>query len=326
MIEETYEGQLAEIAGRVPGGGCVVLLVPTTDVDQAAALANDLAQLIGREKIGHTLLFSLEASPSVLDHEIGVEQDVGVVDILARKVTVAQAAAHGRARGFIYVPAGRHGPAEAGLIRSAAWRGLTASAMARGATVLAFVPRARFYSVVGSAAGADQGSDPPRIDGVVWLGPRPMNLPRSFDLPVLGALEPPCAPAPPEGGGGESRAVEPAVVGGYGWRAVDHPPGRPAARFERRPGARPDGRRSKAFAGVMVVMFLAAMAVAAVSIIRSSRPLSLLPGNDPLWLQPFERDSGAAPNDSSSAPQDSSSASNDSSSASGDSSSSPRSP
>jgi hypothetical protein len=256
-MEETYEHQLETIAAAIPPGGRLVGLVPTIDADQAAALAGDVAGTIGRARDGHTLLLTLDPTGS-LDHEIGVEGGAGLTEILAGKVSLAQAAAHGRARGFIFVPAGGAPADGAAIAASPAFRQLCASAMARGGTVLIHAPRE-----VLDAAG-------PELDGVIWLGSAldPAGVPDGWS--ALGALLPPGPPAEP---------ATPRPSGPSGKPL----PGAPVRRPPRRSG-RPQAPR--AVTAILVVVVLGAIALTAFVVARSRPPASFLPDNDSLWLAP----------------------------------------
>ena len=246
-MEEIYQRQLQAAADRLPGRPCRVALVPLTEPDQAAAIANDFAQLAARARNGHTLLFSLESAPAALDHEIGVEEGEGLVDILAGRVTLAGVAAHGRARGHIYVPAGRHARDPAAMLRSRAWDALARSALERGGTVLAFVPRETWEERAGGA-----------WDGVVWLGAAPgSRAPTSDDEPpALGSVGLPGkagtgVEVPGVGGPGSGRAASPGpAVGRSGER-------RRLAHARRR-------TRYRRTAAVLIVLSLAVLALVAV--------------------------------------------------------------
>lgn len=285
-MSETYADRLKRIAGAVPRRPCVLALVPTLTTSHAAGLASDLAQRLARERAGHTLVFSLEDAPSRLDHEIGVEGGEGLTGVIEGRLPLARAAASGRARGFIYVPAGRSPAAGVDLVRSSAWRSLVESALGRGGTVVVFLPR----EVLEAARGA---ADQPtaRFDGVVWLGPEPPDV-AWLPWRVLGALDlpegrpsrsaPSASTGPPPGeeagvtaGAGEppggsrhaAAHVSPPLVGGASRRA----------RQER------ERRRRQLLVTAMVVVFLAALAVAAIALVGPERREAFLPENEPLW-------------------------------------------
>lgn len=173
-MDDSYERQLAEIVTRLPRRPCVVALLPTIPLDQAAALASDVAQSIGAAQPGHTLLTSFEEGPARLDHEIGVEDGRGLTDVLSKRAAMAEVAAHGRARRFIYVPAGSEAAAGVSLLRSPGWRALSQAAVRGGGTVLALVPADVF---VAAFRASDNGSansaaaSKPLFDALVWLGP-----------------------------------------------------------------------------------------------------------------------------------------------------------
>ncbi len=166
-MEEAYERQLdllAEAAGPDQGR---IALVSTIPLQQAAALASDLAQTIASRRPGHTLLISLEDGPSRLDHEIGVEGGGGLTDVLRGRATMSRVAARARARRFIYVPAGAAPADAAALVRSRAWEALVAAARRGRGTVLAFL----------AVDVLEDLARPPRpvgrFDAVVWLGGEP---------------------------------------------------------------------------------------------------------------------------------------------------------
>ncbi len=169
-MDETYERQLADIVARLPRRPCVVALVPTIPLDQAAALASDVAQSIGAAQPGHTILTSFEESPARLDHEIGVEDEHGLTDVLSRRAMMAEVSAHGKARRFIYVPVGASGAAGESLLRSPAWRALSRSALRGGGSVLAFVPSDVFDATLRASrnGSSEFGS---LFDALIWLGP-----------------------------------------------------------------------------------------------------------------------------------------------------------
>lgn len=165
-MDERYERQLAEIAERTPRAPCQVALIPTIALDQAAALANDVAQSIGEARHGHTILTSFEPAPARLDHEIGVEEGPGLSDVLAKRATLREVAALGRARGFIYVPAGAAAAPGEALLESDEWRVLVANAKRRGGTILSFIPSHILEAIVQSSTYGPG----PQFDALIWLG------------------------------------------------------------------------------------------------------------------------------------------------------------
>lgn len=167
-MDQAYQDRLAEVAGNLPDRPTAIVLIPTLPLDQAAALANDLAQTIGSRRSGHTILTSFESPPSHLDHEIGAEGTDGLTEVLSQRTTLARAAAHGRARRFIYVPAGPSAVRGDVLLRSEAWRALSRTALEGGGTLLAFAPP---EVLVAAGEGRVEGTTGARFDGVVWLGP-----------------------------------------------------------------------------------------------------------------------------------------------------------
>jgi len=258
-MNETYERQIEEVAREIPEGPCLVALVPTIGADQAAALAGDLAQQIARGRQGHTLLVSLEDPPATLDHEIGVEGGPGLTAILAGRATVAGVAAHGRARGYVFVPAGEEAAPGRALARSPAFRSLCASAVRRGGTVLAFAPAATLPP-----------DAPPFAAGIVWLGaPAPGTAPAGWR--TLGSLRPPSGPGVP-GAAGSGADVE---------------RGRPGLGASVRASRRRRGRRrGRLFVIVLAALVLGGLALTAYALLRPPRSEPLLPQNDSLWLAP----------------------------------------
>lgn len=286
-MSETYVNRLERIAGALPRGPCIIALVPTVTRVHAAGLANDIAQRVAHGREGHTLLFSLEDAPSRLDHELGVEGGAGLLDVIQGRLPLARAAASGRARGFIYVPAGKTPAPGADLVRSAAWRSLVDSAVARGGTVVVFMPR----EVLEAARGA---ADEPtaRIDGIVWLGPEPADV---VWLPwvVLGSIDlpdgvPPRRPSPAEPP--PERADD---------RAARSPtPGVPplVRGVSRRARRERERRRQQLLVTTMVVVFLATLAIAAIALVRPDRREAFAPEAPPQWSSPADT---AAPADTS---------------------------
>jgi len=260
-MNETYERQIDELAREIPERSCVVALVPTIDADQAAALAGDLAGHIARDRAGHTLLVSLEDPPAALDHEIGVEGGPGLTEILAGRATLAQVAAHGRARGYIFVPAGAGAAPGRALVASPAFRSLCDSAVSRGGTVLAFLPPA-----------AVPAEPPPHVAGLVWLGP-PAPDEVSEGWAVLGSLPPPGGPEPPP----RTAASTESEARGLGAGA--------------REARRRRGHRSTRILGiVLAVIVLAGLALTGWALLRPRDEAPFLPQNDSLWLEPGSPD------------------------------------
>jgi len=309
-MSETYADRLERIAGSLPPGPCVLALVPTIAEAHAAGLASDFGQRVAHGREGHTLVFSLEDAPSRLDHEIGVVGGEGLTDVIEGRLRLARAAASGRARGFIYVPAGRTPAAGVELVRSPAWRSLVESALSRGATVIVFMPR----EVLTAARGtADQPTV--RLDGVVWLGPEPAAewLPwtvfGSLDLPETGPsrAEPPTsrpddrvrtpdAPSASPAGADAGRVDDPGADRSSPSRPSPAPASpllvRGASRRSRRERER---RRQQILVVVMIVAFLATLALAAIALVDPERREAFFPENDPYWSSPA--DSGSSPAD-----------------------------
>ena len=288
-MEETYERQLQVIVDRIPAAGCVVALVPTLDDDQAAALASDAAGSIGRARRGHTLLLTLDRSGS-LDHEVGVEGGPGLTEVLAGDVSLAKAAAHGRARGFIFVPAGTTPPPQAESVAASAALGrLCASAVERGATVL----------IHGRPGDVASLSFEP--GGVVWLGPHPQShtLPESWD--VLGELLPPGPPTVAESPGTDPPGDDPVSVADETTAEADPGDGSspPAGTHTVVRGPARSSRRRRLPGPVtitLIAVLLGAIALTAFIVGRSRAPALFLPENDSLWLAPPDAtDSSAVP-------------------------------
>ncbi len=256
-MEKTYELQLESVVDAVSDDGSFLALVATIERDQAAALASDLAQFVGRSRTGHTLLISVEDAPVALDHEIGVEGGAGITQVLAGESSVARVAAHGRARGFIYVPAGDQAAAASEVWGSKAFRAFAENAVTRGGTVLAFVDEEVLV-----------GASPTRAGAVVWLGPEPDSPQIPPNWRVLGSLLPPGFEAP-----------VPRVSTTT-----------PTIRFSS-PRHGKDARKSKALrrpalAVLLTAIFVAAMALTVFVLSRSGAPDSFLPENDSLWFSP----------------------------------------
>ncbi|MFV1986421.1 MAG: hypothetical protein ACC682_04030 [Gemmatimonadota bacterium] len=254
-MEKTYERQLESVVAAVPDGGCLLALVPTIERDQAAALASDLAQFVGRGRTGHTLLVSVEDPPAALDHEIGVEGGGGLTQVLAGETSVAQVAAHGRARGFIYVPAGEAAAAASRVWGSRAFRSLVSNAVARGAVVLAFVAE----EVVAETSLPGPG-------GVVWLGSEPDDAPGQWR--TIGALLPPGVEPP-----------APRVLATPAPIKVSSPRSGPDAR-------KVNALRGPLLAALLTVVFVAAAALTVFVLSRSRDRGSFLSENDSLWFSP----------------------------------------
>lgn len=281
-MDETYTRQLDGLAGALPPGPCRIALVPTIPATDAAALASDLAQVIGRGRSGHTLLFSFEPGPGRLDHEVGVEDAGGLVDVLAGRVRLADIAAHGKARGFIYVPAGKGANPGAALLGSAAWRALSGSAVRRGGTVLAFLPREVHDDAPSGAKSL--------FDLQVWLGPPGP----AAAWPVAGAVDLPgrsvAAPqAPVDRDAGPpplrlalSERMGPADEGSRWGRVSRHRPGRLRHRVR---GAL--DRHRKTFTTVLLILTYATAIWLIVLAIRASEPWNLFSDEeDSTWAAP----------------------------------------
>jgi hypothetical protein len=262
-MEESYERQLESALAAFPDEGCLVALVATIELDQAAALASDLAQVIGRSRTGHTLLVAIEDAPPALDHEIGVEGGAGLTEVLAGTKTVSQVAAHGRARGFIFVPAGDSPGPAVDVLGSRALRALATTVGGRGGAMLLFLP----IEALDSAA-------PPTVDGVVWLGPEPDREAVPDGWRTLGTLLPPgfTAPARPSVASSPRVASTPAPIKISGPR---HGPDARKSKAVRRPFAAALLTAAVVFATALTVFVLA----------RSRGPDSFIPENDSLWLQ-----------------------------------------
>ncbi len=287
-MSETYAARLQSIAQAVPEEPCVLALVPTIAESHAAGLASDLAQAIARGRKGHTLLFSLESGRARLDHEIGVEGGMGLTDVMEGRVPLARAAASGRARGFIYVPAGRAPRDGTRLVRSAAWRSLVESAVDRRGTVLVFAPREVLEAAHGSA-----DEPPARFEGVVWLG-LPPSPPPALPWPILGSVPLPGGgpPSPDrEAGGAPARPPIPGPAGSARPAVSDAPPLVGAGR--RRPRGARERRRRGWLPAALLIAILAAVALVAVALLRGESGEPFLPQNDSLWRTPVRPDSSA---------------------------------
>ena len=274
-MDEKYRTSLDAAADAVPDGGCVVALVSTIESDHAAAIASDIAQLVGGGRDGHTLLLSLDAA---LDHEIGVEPAEGLTEVLGGGTSLARAAAHGRARGFVFVPAGANPADPVALLESTAFRSLTASAAGRGGTVLVFVP-GEAWSVAKTEV----------IEGVIWLGPPPEGRDATARRPSLGSVRPPASPSPAESRSPrEDRVRRPTAQRVIATRGAGP---RPVQR-----GTRPAaGDRSRWVLAVLVAVAVLTVVLSVVIASRARRPASFLPQNDSLWLNPPTADEADPP-------------------------------
>lgn len=245
-MDARYQEELRTIAQRLPSRPCVVALAAAGEIGRAAAMASDLATEIARRRAGHTILFSLEAAPVVLDHELGVESDLGLGDVLAGRVTVRDIAARSGARGFIYVPAGRSPLPPARVLGSPGWAKLAASALERRAALLLFLEAAALppesTGVVEGAVllgGSEQGSDAGGITILGWL-----RAPRAAQAPPASRVAAPTA---------EPEAFRPVLD--------------PKARVARRRHGMPD---SRAFGIMVIVAVLLALVVLAVAVLESA--------------------------------------------------------
>ena len=176
--------------------------------------------------------------------------------MLSGAATMAEVAAHGRARGYIYVPAGDDPAPGPALFHSPAFRSLCRSAIDRGGTVLAFLPE---DVASANAAGA------PQIDGVIWLGAAPKAAGLQSPWKTLGTLLPPGSDPHPEHG---VRPRPPIVRGA-----------------SRRMRTARERRRYRVLVAMLIAVFLAALGLAAF-VLGSDGEVSFLPDNDSIWLTP----------------------------------------
>ncbi|MDX1393118.1 MAG: hypothetical protein R3195_01960 [Gemmatimonadota bacterium] len=272
-MEETYERELERTAAAVPDRGCLIALVATSSTDQAAALASDLAQLVGRARRGHTMLVSVEDAPPALDHEIGVEGGAGLTEVLEGAATAASVAAHGRARGFIYVPGGAAPRPASEVLRSPRFRRLSESATSRGGALLAFLALDALADAEGLPAS-----------GVVWLGGEPGPDVVRPPWPVLGTVLPPgprpAGPQPPPSAVADAPSESGSPPSAYSMSPLKLSG----------PRTGPDPMKLRALRGPVVAVVLATLlATAAVTMLmvsRSRNDTSFLPENDALWFAP----------------------------------------
>ncbi len=241
-MDARYREELRRIAQRLPSGPSVVALAAAGEIGRAAAMAGDLAAEIARRRAGHTILFSLESAPAALDHELGVESDLGLGDALAGRATVRDIAARSGARGFIYVPAGRSPLPAARVLASPGWRKIASSALERRAALLLFLEAA---ALTPESAGA--------VEGAVILGGAE-DAPDACGAPIFGRLHAPRA-APRA-----SRVAAPAAEPDA-FRPVHDP----RAKVSRRRHGMPESRAFGIMVIVAVLLALAALALAVLS-------------------------------------------------------------
>ncbi len=242
-MDAQYQQELRRIAERLPSGPFVVALAAAGEIGSAAAMAGDLAAEIAGRRTGHTILFSLESAPAALDHELGVESELGLGDALAGRATVRDIAARSGARGFIYVPAGTSPLPAPRVLTSPAWRKIMTSALERRAALLLFLDAG---TLTAESAGV--------VEGTVLLG-QAASEPDVGGTPILGWL-----PAPrlaPRASRVATLAPEPEV-----FRPVD-----PGARVHRRRHGIPE---SRAFGIMVIVAVLLALVVLMVAVLESA--------------------------------------------------------
>ncbi len=242
-MDSHYQQGLRRIAERLPSGPCVVALAAAGEIARAAAMAGDLAAEVAGRRAGHTILFSLESAPRALDHELGVESDLGLSDALAGRATVRDIAVRSGARGFIYVPAGTSPFPALRVLTSPAWRKIAASALERGAALLVFLEAG---ALTPESAGA--------VEGAVLLGGAEED-PDAGGAPILGRLRAP-------------RLTPPASAVAAPTPEAFHPVLEDSrARVSRRRHGMPE---SRAFGIMVIVAVLLALVVLAVAVVASA--------------------------------------------------------
>jgi hypothetical protein len=197
-MDPTYTDRLETIVAQLPEESCAVGLIVAPDADWTLAAAGDLAATVSRARPGHTILVSLASGRPDLDHELGVESELGLSDVLTGATSLKSVAARSRGRGYIYVPQGASPLSARRVLESRAWKRIRDSALARGATLLVLLdPDSRHFDL--------------ELAGLVLLGvPDETALQEdgSPHLPVFGALHPPAATVPLDSvSGGEDPAA-----------------------------------------------------------------------------------------------------------------------
>jgi hypothetical protein len=282
-MDPAYTDQLETIAARLPEEPCAVGLITVPDADWALAAAGDFAATVSRARRGHTILVSLASDRPDLDHELGAESELGLTDVLKGAASMKSVAARSRGRGYIYLPQGPSPVWGRPVLESRAWRRIRESALARGATLLVLLqPDSLDLDL-------DLG-----LSGLVLFGVSSEVATReggpSRPL-VLGALQPPAAPATPD----SAVAVAPSPR----WsrrprsaRASTMPSLRRRASI-RSKGDQDDagqtgGRRLRAS---LIVVFVVAALVALIALVAAATTgagdrVPFLEQNDSLWQRP----------------------------------------
>lgn len=316
-MDPTYTDRLEAIVARLPKGSCAVGLVAAPGADWTLAAAGDLAATVSRARRGHTILVSLTSGDPDLDHELGVESELGISDVLRGATSLKSVAARSRGRGYIYVPQGSSPLSTRRVLESGAWKRIRDSALARGATLLVLLdPGALRLEIELGLAGLVL-LDVPEEAAVREEGP---PLP-----PVFGALYPPAAAPPDSVAGGDASAGDETPVGGAVSTA-----GRAASRrwrrrprsarastmpsLRRRASVKPrkdegeddqkeaSGPRVSLVAVLVIVALLAVIALVIAAATGAGDRMPFLEQNDSLWQRPVPSspagDSGQARPDS----------------------------
>jgi hypothetical protein len=297
-MDPTYTDRLETIVAQLPEESCAVGLIVAPDADWTLAAAGDLAATVSRARPGHTILVSLASGRPDLDHELGVESELGLSDVLTGATSLKSVAARSRGRGYIYVPQGASPLSARRVLESRAWKRIRDSALARGATLLVLLD-----------------SDSRRFDlelaGLVLLGVPDETAPRedgSHHPPVFGALHPPAATVPLDSvSGGEDPAagVAASTISGAGRPASTRWSRRPrSARSSTMPSLRRRGSskrrkdegvaerdstrrlQSPVLAVFIIAALLAVIALVVAAATGAGDRMPFLEQNDSLWQSP----------------------------------------
>lgn len=306
-MDPTYTDQLEAIVAKLPEESCVLGLIAAPDADWALAAAGDFAATVSRARQGHTILVSVASDRPDLDHELGVESELGLSDVLTGAASMKSVAARSRGRGYIYVPQGASPLSARSVLESRAWRRIRDSALARGATLLVLLaPDALRLEL-------DLG-----LAGLVLLGVAAGDVTREEDPalpPVLGTLEPPAATGAPDSAAGSPDSAA-ASAASTRWSRRPR-----SGRSERIPSLRHRGsmrvkggedsksrRPIKApfIAAFVIVALLAVIALVIAAATGASDRVPFPEQDDSLWQRPVPSfstgDSAGAPFDSSATP------------------------
>jgi hypothetical protein len=296
-MDPTYTDRLETIVAQLPEESCAVGLIAAPDADWTLAAAGDFAAIASRARPGHTILVSLASRRPDLDHELGVESELGLSDVLTGAASLKSVAARSRGRGYIYVPQGASPLSARRVLESRAWKRIRDSAVARGATLLVLLDpdSLRFDLELG-------------LVGLVLLGTPDETAPLeggSHLPPVFGALHPPAAPVPVDSVAGGEDSVAGVAASATGAPASTRWRRRPrSARSSTMPSLRRLGsskprkdqevsrqnsrRRLQAplIAVFIIAALLAVIAMVVAAASGASDRMPFLEQNDSLWQRP----------------------------------------